>query len=90
MEGEKGTRATGRGATVEEEEGGGERRGKEEEARLFPGVVVPYLILDVCVKSTETRRLVSNLRRICTGKVTRRHLLPVPSASFLCRVRVTR
>lgn len=27
--------------------------------------------------------LVSNLRRICSSKVTRRHLLPVPSPSFL-------
>lgn len=62
----------------EKREGGWRKRVWKEKARLFPGVAMPYLILDL----TEAEDLVSNLRRICSSKMTRWHRLSVLSPSF--------
>lgn len=72
--GKRHPRITRRGEEAE----GWRKRVWKEKARLFPGVAMPYLILDL----TEAEDLVSNLRRICSSKMTRWHRLSVLSPSF--------
>lgn len=72
--GKRHPRITRRGEEAE----GWRKRVWKEKARLFPGVAMPYLIFDL----TEAGDLVSNLRRICSSKMTRWHRLPVLSPSF--------
>lgn len=72
--GKRHPRITRRGEEAE----GWRKRVWKEKGRLFPGVAMPYLILDL----TEAEDLVSNLRRICSSKMTRWHRLSVLSPSF--------